>query len=435
MVTNAFKPDTGPAHAAPYPVPSGVILIATEGQEHVAERLRELSTMYGWSHTFVADHDRLAWSATVHRPEAVLLVSNSEKWTSWAVSTVRGATNCALVVVGTYSSPSTVALIRSGVDAVIAPQRPGEELLARVFAVIRRVREVVEPGTRYLVADELRLDLWKRSVTKAGTEIPMTTTEFNLLAHLMSNSGQALSTRSIIAKVWGSADIDGLNTLRLFVGRLRQKLGDDAAKPRFIKSLRGHGYSFGVEVLELADESRTRRAPESQDEGLLAVEYFGEAISGCLTEESIAQTFVQKMIDGEAAVAAAVHHLDGGALVLLAHQGMSEAWVKTAGGQVPLGSGFASADALLSKSPLLVKDLPSKRYRATSRAIGNELPGSYLFLPAKINGSYEALIGVVRRSDEPYTPSVMRYLRAAAATYGAIVTACRAGRTAQLPSA
>ncbi len=121
------------------------------------------------------------------------------------------------------------------------------ELLARVRAVLRRAQwaQPAQPFAGRLVYGEITLDMERHTVTLRGEPVPMTPTEFNLLAYLMSNAGKVLPHHSILQHVWGPEYHTETEYLRVYIGRLRQKLEDDPAHPRYLHTERGVGYRFG----------------------------------------------------------------------------------------------------------------------------------------------------------------------------------------------
>jgi two-component system KDP operon response regulator KdpE len=120
------------------------------------------------------------------------------------------------------------------------------ELLARVQAVLRRA-QWIEPPARQgrLVRGDIVADLEQHQVTVRGQEIELTPTEFNLLVYLMEHTGKVLPHQTILKNVWGPEYGQEAEYLRVYVGRLRQKLEADPNNPRYLFTERGVGYSFG----------------------------------------------------------------------------------------------------------------------------------------------------------------------------------------------
>ncbi len=78
----------------------------------------------------------------------------------------------------------------------------------------------------------------------AGRRLELTPTEYRLLYHLVRNAGWTLPHATLLSRVWGREYTDELDYLRVYVRRLRDKLGDDPERPRFIRTERGQGYRF-----------------------------------------------------------------------------------------------------------------------------------------------------------------------------------------------
>ena len=117
-----------------------------------------------------------------------------------------------------------------------------EELVARVRVALRARPQAPSP-TGYAIGP-LGLDLARRRVTLAGEALKLSKTEFDLLALLMRNAGLVMTHRQLLREIWGPEHEDDVQYLRVYVGQLRQKLGDDPSKPRFIANEQGVGYRF-----------------------------------------------------------------------------------------------------------------------------------------------------------------------------------------------
>ncbi|MBK9052345.1 MAG: response regulator transcription factor [Chloroflexi bacterium] len=119
------------------------------------------------------------------------------------------------------------------------------ELLARVQAVLRRSqwRPHTTPVER-LAYGELLVDQERHQILLRGEPVELTPTEFNLLVYLMENAGKVLTHRAILQKVWGTEYGNEAEYLRVYVGRLRQKIETDPANPRYLLTERGIGYTF-----------------------------------------------------------------------------------------------------------------------------------------------------------------------------------------------
>jgi DNA-binding response OmpR family regulator len=115
------------------------------------------------------------------------------------------------------------------------------ELVARLRAQLRVVAQASEA---VLSVEDIELNLLTRRVHRAGDEIALSTTEFELLAYLMRHEGQALSREEILSAVWGYEHDPTTNVVDVYVGYLRRKLGRPG-NPAPIATVRAIGYRLG----------------------------------------------------------------------------------------------------------------------------------------------------------------------------------------------
>lgn len=121
------------------------------------------------------------------------------------------------------------------------------ELLGRVKAVLRRA-DWSEAGLseERIVRGNIEVDVERHEVKLQGNLIELTPTEFNLLLYFMKNAGKTLHHRAILNNVWGVEYSNEAEYLRVYVGKLRQKLEDDPMKPKYVHTEHGIGYRFEV---------------------------------------------------------------------------------------------------------------------------------------------------------------------------------------------
>lgn len=133
--------------------------------------------------------------------------------------------------------------LQSGGDDYLIKPFSFAELLARVYALLRRSGQTTEP-TR-LVLGELSMDLLAREVVRSGTKIELQPREFALLEYLMRNSGRVLSKTMIMEHVWGYDFDPQTNVVDVLVSRLRAKVDRDFEN-KLIQTQRGIGYVVKV---------------------------------------------------------------------------------------------------------------------------------------------------------------------------------------------
>ena len=130
-------------------------------------------------------------------------------------------------------------------DYLVKPFSP-RELIARVRAMLRRPRTgpaVPQTSTTVRFADVV-IDLESRQVTRAGEPVPLTRTEFDLLAALAERPRAAFTRRQLLDAAWGEGWYGDEHVVDVHIAHVRDKLGDDAATPRYIRTVRGVGYGL-----------------------------------------------------------------------------------------------------------------------------------------------------------------------------------------------
>ncbi len=162
--------------------------------------------------------------------------------------TVRGESEVPILML---SARSTVADrihgITEGADDYLPKPFSPAELVARVKAILRRgnaARLATGPGAATeLRHGDLTIDLERYEARQGDRLVPLTTTEFRLLATLVQASGRVLTREQLLDALYGQDDEAVLDrTVDVHVGRLREKLSDSAEEPRYIATVRGVGY-------------------------------------------------------------------------------------------------------------------------------------------------------------------------------------------------
>lgn len=132
-----------------------------------------------------------------------------------------------------------IAALDAGADDVIVGPAAPEEVDARLRALLRRAGHPPPPDV--LVVGDLRVDRARHRVTRAGEEIALTLTEFNLLEYLARRKNVALTRKEILEAVWGGSTEAFTNIVDVYVNYLRKKI-ERAGQPRLLKTVRGVGY-------------------------------------------------------------------------------------------------------------------------------------------------------------------------------------------------
>ena len=136
-----------------------------------------------------------------------------------------------------------VRLLDAGANDYMTKPFGVRELMARLRA-LRRAQATVEGEPAVYDDGELRIDPLRREVTLRGQRLPLTRKEYALLVLLARHAGRVVTQPQLLREVWGPTHQEDTHYLRILVGKLRQKLGDDAAHPRWIATEPGVGLRF-----------------------------------------------------------------------------------------------------------------------------------------------------------------------------------------------
>jgi two-component system KDP operon response regulator KdpE len=160
------------------------------------------------------------------------------------IEALRGVLQVPIIVLSIRAAEEEkIAALDAGAsDYVTKPFATGE-LTARLRALLRDRGSGTTPSSIFEAGD-VRVDVARHRVTVGDTEIKLTPKEFDLLALLVANCGRIVTHRQLLTEVWGKGHETDTQYLRVYIGQLRQKLGDDPTEPHFIANEPGIGYRF-----------------------------------------------------------------------------------------------------------------------------------------------------------------------------------------------
>ena len=156
---------------------------------------------------------------------------------------VRGWTSIPIIVLSAWGEEAQkVAALDAGADDYVTKPFGMDELLARLRAAVRRASPA--PDEPVVTTDEFTVDLARKRVTRAGADVRLTPTEWQLLEVLVRNCDRLVTQRQLLQEVWGPGYQTEANYLRVYVANLRRKLEPDPSAPRFLLTEPGMGYRF-----------------------------------------------------------------------------------------------------------------------------------------------------------------------------------------------
>lgn len=147
-----------------------------------------------------------------------------------------------IVATARRGEASIIQLLNAGADDYLVKPFSAGQLTARINALLRRT--VPQQHDRTILVGELSIDLGTRTVDFAGDGLELTRREFDLLAHLAQHVGKVVSRQRLLENVWNNSERGNDQTLDVHISWLRRKLGESAAQPRYLHTVRGVGFKL-----------------------------------------------------------------------------------------------------------------------------------------------------------------------------------------------
>jgi len=222
-------------------------LLVVEDEEAIAEAVRARLASEGYRVQVTHDGPQALQAVAAERPDLVVLdlmlpgmdgleVCQEIQKRDWVP---------VLMLTARTEEADKVAGFAVGADDYLTKPFSMRELAARVRAILRRMERIEglkssEPVMRF----DLTIDAARRRVLREDEEVSLTPLEFEILLTLAKSPGVVFSRDQLMDRVWGYRDYAGGRVVDSHVARIRRKLGDEAAEPRYIRTVHGVGYSF-----------------------------------------------------------------------------------------------------------------------------------------------------------------------------------------------
>jgi len=146
-----------------------------------------------------------------------------------------------IVATARRSEADIITLLSAGADDYVTKPFSGGHILARIAAVLRRTRTAADTTPNTITVGELTISPRQRRVTLQGEPLQLTRREFDVLTYLAERAGQVVSRRELLTEVWNQSRIGEEQTIDVHISWLRRKLGETAAAPRYLHTVRGVG--------------------------------------------------------------------------------------------------------------------------------------------------------------------------------------------------
>jgi DNA-binding response OmpR family regulator len=221
-------------------------VLVVDDEPHIRTVLRGYLEADGFAVSEAADGETAVRQVREHAPDLVLLDVMLPGIDGLEVLRRVRAFSDVYVIVVTARSEEVDKLVGLGVgadDYVTKPFSP-REVAARVKAVLRRDRGSHDGGGSVLRFEGLSIDRDAREVRAGDSLVSLSALEFDVLAALADAPGRVFSRRQLLERVWGYDFFGDERVVDVHIRSLRARLGDDAANPRLIATVRGVGYKF-----------------------------------------------------------------------------------------------------------------------------------------------------------------------------------------------
>ena len=231
------------------PIPARPILVVDDDAK-IVRLVRTYLEREGFNVVTAADGPGALDAIERHRPALVVLDLMLPELDGRAVTRAvrrddEAAATPILIISARGSTIDRIAGFEDGADDYLPKPFSPAELVLRVKSILRRTTGAnPDAGARArLTLADVVVDLDRHEVTRDGVPIPLTKVEFRLLASLIEAGGRVLSRDQLLDAVYGNDQTEVLDrTVDVHIGRLRDKLGDDAEHPRYVATVRGVGY-------------------------------------------------------------------------------------------------------------------------------------------------------------------------------------------------
>lgn len=224
---------------------NGPILIV-EDDANTANLIQTYLEREGFQTLKVADGENALRLARLHNPGFVVLDIMLPRLDGWEVCRqLRTFSNVpVLMLTAREEEIDRVTGLSLGADDYVVKPFSPRELVARVKAILRRVRPVQADSNELLICDELVVEPEKHRVRLGNTPVNLTGSEYKLLCALMRAPGRVFSRPELLSHFYQDGETVVDRVIDVHIGNLRQKIEKNPAKPKFILTVRGFGYTF-----------------------------------------------------------------------------------------------------------------------------------------------------------------------------------------------
>lgn len=224
-------------------------ILIIEDEPEIRKFLRVTLEQKGYSVTEAVTGGEGLKRITTYPPELIILdLGLPDMDGTEIINTVRSWSKLPIIVLSARDrEQDKVAALEAGADDYLTKPFGTNELLARIKVALRHANNSNNKEEAVFEYAGLKVDLAKRLVRINAEEVHLTPIEYKLLAMLVKHAGKVVTHKQLLSEVWGKNASTQSHYLRLHTQHLREKLGDDATKPKYILTEAGIGYRLKCE--------------------------------------------------------------------------------------------------------------------------------------------------------------------------------------------
>ncbi|NLY52778.1 MAG: response regulator transcription factor [Firmicutes bacterium] len=219
-------------------------ILVVDDEQSIVELIKFNLEKEDWQVVTAYDGDEALDVFRREKPDLVLLDIMLPIKDGWQVCKELRETSSVPIIMLTAKGdePDKIKGLEIGADDYVTKPFSPKELIARVRAALRRASTAAPPSEHVVTLQGLRIDIDRHQVTLDGEPLVLTPKEFDLLLLLVQNKGKVLTRDMLLEKVWGYDYGGETRTVDVHIRRLRQKMGEDPSRPRYIHTVHGVGY-------------------------------------------------------------------------------------------------------------------------------------------------------------------------------------------------
>jgi len=224
-------------------------VLIVDDEQQIRRSLRVTLRTNGYDVEEAATGEAALDSVSVRPPELIILdlglpdidgVEMTRRLREW--------TRLPIIVLSAMGDDETkVRALDAGADDYVTKPFSVPELLARMRVALRRGGLGTTAGNQIVRAEDVEIDLARRTVTRGGVEVHLTPTEYGLVRFLAQNAGRVVTHGQLLRSVLGNGYEDSIGSLRVYIASVRKKLESDVRDPRLIVTEPGVGYRLRAE--------------------------------------------------------------------------------------------------------------------------------------------------------------------------------------------